>query len=161
MHRSPHPSRGCRSHFLIGERMKEQKDLRPASDGKRRRLNPKKLWLLLVILGATAVFFVFYELMMHTSFFPFVMGGYMAVLVLLLAVYIIYNRGFTRRRLTPEMLPDDWSEELKAEVIADGERRMKRSLWMAVLIAALGLTLLIDAFRLFVPDLLKNLFYKQ
>lgn len=49
--------------------------------------------------------------------------------------YVIYNRGFSRRGLTPEMLPDTMSEEEKQEFIADGEQRLRRSrpLLMAVL----------------------------
>ena len=35
--------------------------------------------------------------------------------------YVIYNRGFSRRGLTPEMLPDTMSAEEKQEFIEDGE----------------------------------------
>ena len=73
-------------------------------------------------------------------------------------VYIIYNRGFSRRNLTPEMLPDEWSEEQKIAYISDGAQRLKKSKWMLTIIFPLVLTFMFDCIELFWGDLFAHLF---
>ena len=48
--------------------------------------------------------------------------------------YVIYNRGFSRRGVTPEMLPAEWSYEKRCEFIEDGHRRLEKSKWMLLVI---------------------------
>ena len=53
--------------------------------------------------------------------------------------YVIYNRGFSRKNVTLEMLPEDWPPEKKTEFIEDGRRRMENSKWvLTVLIPLIG-----------------------
>ncbi len=51
--------------------------------------------------------------------------------------YVIYNRGFTRKNLKPEDLPNTWSYEQKTEFIEDGKRRLERSKWVLTVIIPL------------------------
>ena len=44
--------------------------------------------------------------------------------------YIIYNRGFTRKNVTLDMLPEEWPPEKKTEFIEDGKRRIENSKWV-------------------------------
>ena len=82
--------------------------------------------------------------------FPVVICVYMITLTLLVVVYIIYNRGFSRKGITPEMLPNSWSIEKKEEFISSGERRLTDSKWMLVLIIAFLVNFSVDALELFV-----------
>ena len=58
--------------------------------------------------------------------------------------YVIYNRGFSRKGVTPEMLPDTMSYEEKLAYIEDGKTRMQSSRWMLTLILPIVITLCID-----------------
>ena len=61
-----------------------------------------------------------------------------------LFTYIIYNRGFTRDNITPDMLPDTMSEQQKADFIQNGKDRKRKSKWMIIVIFALFVPLAID-----------------
>ena len=75
-----------------------------------------------------------------------------------LFTYIIYNRGFTRDNITPEMLPDTMSEQQKAEFIQSGKDRKRKSKWMIIVIFALFLPLAVDFIVLVaVPTLLSSM----
>lgn len=56
-----------------------------------------------------------------------VMISYMVVFGALLISYIAYNRAFTRKNITKEMLPDTWSNEEKETFINDGKERIRKS----------------------------------
>ncbi len=79
-----------------------------------------------------------------------VMIAYMVAFGALLAAYIIYNRAFSRKNITPDMLPDHWSAEEKQNFIRDGEERMKKSQWMLMIIIPLLVTFAAEAMYLFV-----------
>ncbi len=76
--------------------------------------------------------------------------GYMACLAGFLIAYIIYNRAFTRKGLTPEMLADTMSYEEKMRIIEDANAREARSKWMLTVIIPFTFTIMIDALYLFV-----------
>ena len=116
-------------------------------DEKKR--NKKLLWGVITAL-VSLVIIVFYRVCLNFTFFPYVMWGYMVVLTALIVIYILYNRGFTRRGVAMDMLPDDWSEERRAEFIEDGKRRLARSKWMLIFIIGFLATFLFDALELFV-----------
>ena len=42
-----------------------------------------------------------------------VMLAYMTVATVLALAFVIYNRGFSRKNVTADMLPESWSEEKK------------------------------------------------
>lgn len=79
-----------------------------------------------------------------------VMTVYMVAFAALLIAYIIYNRAFTRKGVTVEMLPNAWSDEEKKEYIEDGKRRIERSSWMLMIIIPLLITFIAEAMYLFV-----------
>lgn len=84
----------------------------------------------------TAVLLLAY--LISVRFFPFVtLIVYTAVSAVVCFSYVIYNRGFTRKDLKPEDLPDAWSEEQKKEYIEDGKKRLERSKWMLTVIIPL------------------------
>ncbi len=62
---------------------------------------------------------------------------YSAVFAGFAFTYVIYNRGFSRRNVTLDMLPDEWPPEKKTEFIEDAKRRLERSKWMLTVIVPL------------------------
>ena len=98
---------------------------------EQRRAAILKLLLLVLTI---VVIFGFYRLMLNFRIFPFVLGAYFVALTALIIAYLIYNRGMSRKGVTEDMLPDEWSKEEKEEFIEDGKRRQKKSAWMLMLI---------------------------
>lgn len=116
--------------------------------------------LLLIVVMNTIILFGVYRLLLQ--FFPqhyaLIMGVYLALTAGFVFAYFIYNRGMTRRNITPDMLPDEWSEEQKNAYIMDGVERMQRSKWMLTIIFPLVLTFLFDSIELFWGDTLRRFF---
>ena len=83
---------------------------------------------------------------------------YWAAFAAFTVVFVIYNRAFTRRGITPEMLPDTMSAVEKAEYINDGKRRLEKSKWMLSVIIPLLVTIALDAIYLFTWPTVQNLF---
>ena len=86
------------------------------------------------------------------------MYGYMLAFGGFLVAYIAYNRAFTRKGVTVDMLPDSWSDEKKQEYVEDGVRRAEKSKWMLSVIIPFLITILADTLYLFVWEgLLKSM----
>lgn len=119
---------------------------------KKDKKISKKLVYLFSTVGLSAFFCAFYYSSMNFPgyFFPVVMFSYMIVLTVLIVVYIIYNRGFSRKGLTEEMLPMDWTPEQKREFIESGERRLEKSKWILVFIISIFFTFVAEVFVLFI-----------
>lgn len=123
-------------------------------DKKLKRGNLIRLACLVIV---TAAVFGFYRIMMNFPFFKFVMWGYLAVATVAIFTYVIYNRGFSRKGLTADMLPDTMTKEEKQEFIEDGERRLKKSRPLLIVIFAFAFTFIIDAIELVAIPLFKGL----
>ena len=93
-----------------------------------------KLVLLLLanLVACFVLFFVGAELNFKITFIV-----YMVVFAAFMFAYVIYNRGFSRRNLTTDMLPDRWSYKEKLDFIEDGQARLERSKWMLTVIIPL------------------------
>ena len=98
-----------------------------------------------------------YRLAIESSYFSYVLFGYIAAETLLIAAYMIYNRGFSRKGITRDMLPTDWSEEKKTSFIESSKARLKKTRWMLVLILAFLFTFAVDLFELVVFPTIFNL----
>ncbi len=131
---------------------------RPPQEHKSRERKPatKEQKLLFgLVLGCSVVSTVIYfgvvalsEHMMYLLAAQIMGIGIMALYAALgtgfLIAYIIYNRGFTRDNITPEMLPDTMSEHEKVAFIQNGKERKRKSKWMIVVLFALFVPLSID-----------------
>ena len=84
--------------------------------------------------------------------------GYWVALALLAIIYMVYNRGFTQKDLTEEMLPDAWSEEKKAKYLADVKKRDSNSRWMLTVIIPIMIPIMLDAISLFTWPIIQSLF---
>ena len=74
------------------------------------------------------------------------------------AAYLIYNRAFSRKNVTIDMLPREWTAEQKENYISDGKRRIEKSKWMLYIIIPLLVPIALDALYLFTLPLIQNLF---
>ena len=119
------------------------------------RINKKHHVILIV---NCVVFIGLYRLFMNAAFEftvqKVVVLTYMIGASVLILAYVIYNRGFSGRGVTAEMLPDTMTEKEKDDYIADTAEREKKSKWMMTFIVPLLLALLIDLLDMYV---LKNL----
>lgn len=86
-----------------------------------------------------------------------VTAGYWLGFAGFLIAYLIYNRGFTRKDVTLDMLPDGWSEEKKVEFIENSKSKYQRSKWMLTVIIPLMIPILFDALVLFTWPIVQNL----
>ena len=127
---------------------------------KIQKPTPEAVKRLVLLILVTLFVFVFYRVMMNFYYFEIVMFAYMAASVVFMVAYIIYNRAFSRRGVTRDMLPEEWSEEQKSEFVEDGVRRQQKSRWMLIPIFAFIFTFSVDAIELFVLPFFEGLFTK-
>ena len=118
---------------------------------KKQKFQENKKYLIFLLIN-TFVFLIAYWFFTNQSYYQVVLWVYFALTLITSSAYIIYNRGFSRKGVSPEMLPDSMSMEEKEEFIADGERRLKKSKWLLTLIFPLILTFFIDMFVLYVAE---------
>lgn len=123
-----------------------------------KKVDPKAFATLGLLVLVTLAVFLFYRVMMEYPIFEIVMIAYMVLSVAFVVAYLIYNRGMTRRGVTVDMLPDDWSEEEKQAFVEDGIRRQKKSKWMIIPIFAFLFTFAVDAVELFVIPFFSDMF---
>lgn len=137
----------------------KNKDEALLSDAEQRSQDRRTVVRVLCTVALSVIVFTFYRFSLAVDFFfPIVMWSYMALLAVLVFVYIIYNRGFSRKGVTVDMLPEEWSEEKKQDFVADAQRRLKRSKWMLIFIIAFLLTFLMEALELFVLPMFSSWF---
>ncbi len=87
-----------------------------------------------------------------------VTAAYWLILAVFALIYVVYNRAFSRKGITVEMLPDTWSHEKKLEYVEDAKRRLERSKWMLSVIIPFMITVMLDAIYLFTWPMVQNLF---
>ena len=112
-------------------------------------------WALPTII-ITAVIFIIYRILLNNFRFDAVLTVYMALTTALLVVYLVYNRGFSRRGVTEEMLPPEWSEEKKRDFVDSAKQRFNRSRWLLLIIASLFLVFVIDAIDIIILPIIKG-----
>jgi hypothetical protein len=138
------------------EKKQEQKDFSPIQNAfeTAKKFNWK---LLLILFVNTAAILGFYLFSMQYYFFEYVLIAYMALATVFSIGYVVYNRGFSRRGITVEMLPDTMSPEEKAEFIADGEKRLKKSKWALTIILPFLFTFVYELISLYFSDFFTSL----
>ena len=124
-----------------------------------KKISSYAVGMLLVRGAVTAVVFAVYRFFLQTPYFVTVLVIYMVLCAVSVLSYVIYNRGFSRKGITADMLPDSWSEEQKTEFIEDGERRRKKSRWMLIPMFAFIFTFAVDMIELWVLPTLQKLFF--
>lgn len=106
----------------------------------------------LLLLFNTAVIFGVYCFFVMREGVLWLFWLYYIALAAVSLGYVIYNRGFSRDKLTYAELPNDWSEEQKKEFLRSRDERKKKSKWLLTLLFPLVLTVFFDIIYLFFSD---------
>lgn len=114
--------------------------------------------LLLVLIISSAALYLFYRLLISTVNPELVLILYTASSTVCIVAYLIYNRGFSRKNVTIDMLPRSWDEEKKREFIEDGEMRIKKSKPLLIVIIAFVFTYAIELTELVLIPFLTDFF---
>ena len=119
----------------------------PVPSGKPADPEKKALmWrLLLHCVIILAIYFILVAI--HFEYIFHIYAGVGAVLGL---SFVIYNRGFAAKGITPEMLPDSMTPLEKQKYIEDAKLRLKKSRWMLTVLIPIILAIACDMFYLFV-----------
>ena len=122
------------------------------TEGAKKRPSRADIAMLISLVVLSVIVFCVYRLLLNYYYFEFALIAYMLIETGFVFAYVIYNRGFSRRGVTRDMLPAEWSEEKKDRFIESSERRLSRSRWMLVVILAFLFTFMMEIIELwFVP----------
>jgi hypothetical protein len=119
----------------------------------KKKISRESAQLSVLLLINSILFPVLYFTVANAGF-DYILYVYTALAAILAFVFVIYNRGFSRKNVTPEMLPDTMSAEEKKEFIADGERRLSASRWMIAFLFPLVLAVALDVIILILLPML-------
>lgn len=122
-----------------------------------KKINKSALVLLAIVILSSVIVYGTYKILLE-RFYLAVLIAYMVIETVFILAYLIYNRGFSRKGVTREMLPAEWSEDKKDEFIRSGEERLKSSRWMLVIILAFLFTFFIEIIELYFLPFLFGLF---
>ena len=136
----------------IDNREGEQSELSLKKERQKAAFKKNRKYILPLVLN-TVVFFGLYsylveqpKLMMPTLWVYFILTAGLCF------SYVIYNRGFSRMKLTPDMLPDSMSMDEKKAFIEDGQVRIERSKWMLTIIFPLLMTFILDILNMYILE---------
>ena len=106
------------------------------------------LFLIANTIGFTALYYILPMLgFFYMPHVYLIAGGGLALW------YIIYNRGFTLKGKTPDMLSDTLSLEERQELIRVSEEHFEKTRWVLLILLPLLLVFLIDTIYLFmIPE---------
>ena len=140
---------------------KNKSDLRkPVGHDGLKKISPDKLWRIALIafnsIILTVVHFGFIQ-MGHPIISPIVNVGIWICFGVMLIVFVVYNRGFTQKGITYEMLPVSWSEEKKTAYLEGIAKRQKNSKWMLSVLIPLAVPVMLEAIVLFTWPTIQNL----
>lgn len=107
--------------------------------------------LAMTLAALIIVFLAIFRLMMTYDLHLLATAIYTVVTLSVAIWYIIYNKGMITGKLTPEMLPDEWSAMQKQALIEELTRRRKKSKW--------ALLILIPMITVFAFEILEIYFF--
>ena len=114
--------------------------------------------VMLYLLANTALLIALYYAIPALTRFSYMPQIYLMVGAVLGIYYVVYNRGFAGKGVTPDQLPDTMTLEEKQKFIDDSRERMQKSRWVLTVLIPILVTYMIDMFYLFVIPYFKNLF---
>lgn len=111
-----------------------------------------------------ALLLLFNCILFPSVYFALANMGFDAILVIYTALaplialaYVIYNRGFSGKNVTPEMLPETMTAEEKRAFIEDSARRLSASRWVLTVLFPIILALALDIIYLFLIPMIKEM----
>ncbi len=121
---------------------------------------PKKppIRLLLSLVLSITVVFVIYRVFAVELQMGWMFWVYYGLTIAVGLLYIFYNFGLSRKNVTREMLPAEWSNEEKDRFLRETAERKKKSRFLLILLISFLFTFIYDAVELFFPDVIATLF---
>ena len=121
------------------------------SEEKREKLRETRRYALLTVLN-TVVIYGLYVILLNAipRYTVVIVSVYLVALLAISVCYVCYNRGFSRKNLTVEMLPSTWSEDEKTRFLEDGVERLKKSKWCLTVIIPFVFTFFMDLFYFYI-----------
>ena len=123
------------------------------NEKRNAAIKKNKKYIFPLILN-TILFFALYSILVRLGekIMTITLWTYFALTLIFSVVYIVYNRGFSRMNVTPEMLPASMSREDKEAFIHDGKVRLEKSKWMLLIIFPLLMTFILDVLGIFILE---------
>ena len=90
--------------------------------------------------------------------FPYIWVIYLAAGAGIGFYYVIYNKGFSGKGVTPDMLPATMSLAEKEAFIEDSRKRLHDSRWVLTILVPILLTFMLDMIYLFIFPYLEAIF---
>ena len=112
-------------------------------------MKPENKWLALLLVGNSILFSVAYFVL--AAYFPIYIV-YLAVGTVMTLIFVIYNRGFVGKGLTPDRMSNTMSPEEKQKFIDDCAARLHRSRWMITIIFPLLMTFILDIVYMYIIE---------
>ncbi|MBQ8441636.1 MAG: hypothetical protein IJX19_13315 [Clostridia bacterium] len=128
-----------------------KKKLPAPQNQNQDQLAEKKVLMARLLANCVAMLIIYFVVAIRFQF-GYIFHIYVALGVVLGLSYVIYNKGFSAKDVTPDMLPDTMSQAEKQAFIEDGKLRLRKSRWMLTLLLPIILTIACDMFYLFVIE---------
>ena len=128
---------------------------------KKQPIPPKKAFhykLAAKLAGLIILFLAIFRLLKLYDLYLFAIVLYTSVTLGIAIYYIVYNRGVLTEKITPEMLPPEWSAEKKQAMIDDIALRRKRSKWAQLILIPMVLVYIFEILELYVFPMITGLF---
>ena len=106
--------------------------------------------LVSTLAGLIIIFIAAFKLLENLGLYLFGVILYSAITLVVALWYIIYNKGSTSGKVTPEMLPLEWSLAEKQAFIDDLAARRKRSKWALLILIPMILVFGLEMLELYV-----------
>ena len=120
-----------------------------------KRFNYK---LALTLAALIIVFIAVFRLLKLYDLYLVAVILYTAVTLGVAIYYIIYNRGVISGKVTPDMLPAEWSAEQKQAMIDDIAARRKKSKWALLILIPMIFVFALELLELYFFPLILSLF---
>ena len=144
----------------MGNKKKKRNVQREITPESIKNIPKEVLWKIALIafnsIILTVVYFGFIQ-MAIPILSMIVMIGFWVAFAVALIVFVVYNRGFTQRGVTIDMLPDSWSEEKKTAYIDGIAKRQKTSRVMLMVLIPLGVPIMLEAIISFTLPIIQSL----
>ena len=106
--------------------------------------------LVSTLAGLIIIFIAAFKLLENLGLYLFGVILYSAITLVVALWYIIYNKGSISGKVTPEMLPLEWSLAEKQAFIDDLAARRKRSKWALLILIPMILVFGLEMLELYV-----------
>ena len=127
-----------------------KKDNGLPEEKEEKKVGKRAVAKLLSLVALSAVLLGIYKLFIELFNFEYIFFIYLGAEIVLIVIYLFYNRGLSLKGVTKDMLPDTMSDSEKGELLSSAERRLKRSSFMLIPIIAIIFTLIFDTVELYI-----------